>query len=341
MSTKVEQFVVHRILLTNDGKLNFLPRGSVFEVNDQIANLASQLHSTYNQKPGKGVGGFAEENQEFKDLFQNLISEQLDFHEFSLQAGKRLLNTIVEEGMVETGFVIFSQYEYLATKYLLIAMLDTKEHVEVNQYLEINQSQHLDLSKMQIAVRIDLTSFEIQPEKNRYISFLKGRMGRKVADFFMQFIGCEELVDIKQQNKQLVQQVDEYLAVEQLDPDEKHQRRDALADYYKQKVDLGENIQIAELDDVLPKGSDNEHAFSRFVAEREIPLEQEFQPDRSMLTAMKKFSGAGGGVSFSFDRKLLGKRVMVDLQSDKITLQGIPPNLKDQLLKAITQDDNE
>ncbi|GLR70344.1 nucleoid-associated protein YejK [Agaribacter marinus] len=337
MSTSVEQFVVHRILLSDDGKLHFLPRGSVFDINEHISNLAEQLHSTFNAKPGKGVGGFVEENPDFNDLLKSCIAETVDFHEFSLQAGSRLLESIVNEGMVETGYVIFSQYEYLATRYLLIAMLDTKDHVEVNQHLEISQSQHLDLSKMQIAIRIDLTDFEIQPELNRYISFLKGRMGRKVSDFFMQFVGCEELVDIKQQNKRLVQQVDEFLAVEQVDPNEKHQHREAVAQYYKQKIDLGEDIYIAELDDVLPKNDTTEASFSSYNAKQAEPLEKSFQADRSMLTAMKKFSGAGAGVNISFDRKLLGDRVHFDVVNDRITIQGIPPNLKDQLLKAEQQ----
>ncbi|MFC3120094.1 nucleoid-associated protein YejK [Agaribacter flavus] len=341
MSTNVEQFVVHRILLSDDGKLHFLPRGSVFDITDHISHLAGQLHTTFNAKPGKGVGGFVEDTPEFRALLDDRIQQNIDFHEFSLQAGTRLLESIVNEGMVETGYVIFSQYEYLATRYLLIAMLDTKEHVEVNQHLEISQSQHLDLSKMQIAIRIDLTDYDVQPELNRYISFLKGRMGRKVSDFFMQFVGCEELVDIKQQNKRLVQQVDEFLAVEQIDPSEKHQHREALAQYYKQKVDLGEDIQIAELNDVLPKKQESDSGFASYNAQQQEPLEASFQADRSMLSAMKKFSGAGGGVNISFDRKLLGERVHFDLQNDRITIQGIPPNLKDQLLKADQQGNNE
>ncbi len=50
---------------------------------------------------------------------------------------------------------------------------------------------------MQLAVRIDLTQLAVTAEQLRYISFIKGRMGRKVSDFFMHFIGCEELVDVK------------------------------------------------------------------------------------------------------------------------------------------------
>ncbi len=341
MTTSVEQFIVHRILLTNEGKLTFLPRGSVYDVTENIAKLTHQLHSTFNAKPGKGVGGFDKGNAEFKNLLDVYLGNNIDFHEFSVESSKRLLASIISENMVEAGFVIFSQYEYLATKYLLITLLDTKEHVEVNQYLEISQSHHLDLTRMQIAARINLTDYQINPENNRYISFLKGRMGRKVSDFFMQFIGCDEKVDVKQQNKLLVEQVDEYLSSERLDKDEKVQSRDALVDYYKQKVDIGENIELGDVDEVLSKSTGAKTLFSEYSAATTPALEPTFAPDKTMLSSMKKYSGAGGGVSLNFDRKLLGERVFIDIDNDTISIKGIPPNLKDQLLKSMHQDPSE
>ena len=32
---------------------------------------------------------------------------------------------------------------------------------------------------MQLAARVDLTAWDTQPEDNRYVSFIKGRAGRK------------------------------------------------------------------------------------------------------------------------------------------------------------------
>ena len=233
---------------------------------------------------------------------------------------------------METGFVIFSHYEFLATQYLMITLLNTKQHIEINRKLELNCSDHLDLAKMQLAVRIDLTQLDITPEQNRYISFIKGRMGRKVSDFFMRFLGCEELVDIKQQNKQLLTTVDEFLAAEQLDPVEKHQRREVVAEYYKDKLEQGEDIQIKELAEKLP--TENETDFYQFNQQTETPLEENFQADRGALKTLAKFSGQGGGISLSFDRKLYGERVSYNAETDTLVIKGIPPNLKDQLMKS-------
>jgi len=339
MSANVNQFVVHQISLAEDGKLVFIPRPSCIEVSTPIVDLASQLHSTFNGKPSKGVGGFGETlNPAMRDLLHNMQAQELSFYDFSIQACDHLLKAILDEAMVETGYVIFSHYNYLATDYLMIAMLNTKEFVTVNQALDLSQNKFLELAKMQIAVRIDLTQLSISEDEFRYISFIKGRMGSKISDFFMNFIGCEEKVDTKAQNKQFVQHLDTYLSAQPLDASEKHEQRDSVAKYYKDKANLGEDIAISEVDSILPAMSENEHSFAQYNASLEQPLEPKFQADKSMLNAMNKYSGAGGGVSLSFDRKLLGQRVHYDINSDTLTISGLPPNLKDQLTKSIKGD---
>ena len=354
MSALIHHFVVHRIAVDEQDKLVAVPRDKCLEVTPEIESLAQQINHSFNVKPGKGVGHFSSDNNEADDdhtAFANTLSDflaqkeasgdELDarFHGFSLDATSRLVKTLIDTGTVETGFLIFCQYEFLATQYLMITLLNTRSHVEVNQALELNAKEHLDLARMQLAVRIDLTQWRIQPEQQRYISFIKGRMGRKVSDFFMQFIGCEELVDVKQQNKQLVSSVDAYLASEQLDPQEQHQHREEVKSYYKEKIDAGESLSVEELSSRLPGDADQGRSFTDFAQTMETPLEKEIQPDPAALRQLAKFSGQGGGVSLSFERKLLGDRIFYDPATDTLTIRGIPPNLKDQLSRKTSSNE--
>ena len=63
-------------------------------------------------------------------------------------------------------------------------------------------------------------------------------------------------------------------------------------------------------------------------------LRPTFQPDKAAVRTLAKFSGAGGGVTLSFDRNLLGDKVHYDPITDTLVIKGVPPNLKDQLNKA-------
>lgn len=348
MSALIHHFVVHQLAINNQQELQLIPRQTCFDVTPAIEDLAQQINHAFNTKPGKGVGGFVEDEQaavaqddepsgvapaHFKTRLKEMLGDPETFVQFSIDSCQMLKKSLLEMGSIETGFVIFSHYQFLATDYLMIAIINTKQHVEINRELELTSSDHLDLARMQLAVRIDLTQLAVSPEQQRYISFIKGRMGRKVSDFFMHFLGCEELVDVKQQNKQLLSSVDEFLASEQLDPNEKNESRKIVSQYYKEKLDQGEDIQLKELADKLPK-EDESRDFYQFVKSSEQPIEDQFQADRSALKTLAKFSGQGGGVSLSFERKLLGDRISYDAGSDTLMIRGIPPNLKDQLLKS-------
>lgn len=350
MSAVINHFVVHQFVLNEQQALSLVAKQNCFDITPAIEDLAEQLNHAFNSKPGKGVGGFISASDvpaadsdeqsegpvpstEFRGLLDKLAENPDSFVDFSLASCELLKKTLIEFGTIETGFVIFSHYEYLATEYLMITMLNTKEHVEITGALELNRSHHLDLAKMQLAVRIDLTQLRIDPQQNRYISFIKGRMGRKVSDFFMAFLGCEELVDVKQQNKQLINAVDSYLAAEQLDPAEKLHNREVVSDYYKHKLEQGEDIQVKELAEKLPK--EGAYAdFYQFNQSTEQPLEEQFQADKGALKTLAKFTGQGGGISLSFERKLFGDRVSYHADTDTLVIKGIPPNLKDQLLKS-------
>ena len=61
MSAEIHHFVVHQIVVNEDGKLVIAPRPDCYDVTPDIQGLAEQLNNVFNAKPGKGVGGFAEE----------------------------------------------------------------------------------------------------------------------------------------------------------------------------------------------------------------------------------------------------------------------------------------
>ncbi len=81
--------------------------------------------------------------------------------------------------------MLFCHYRYLAVEYLLVAVLSNLSSMRVNENLDINPTHYLDINHADIVARIDLTEWETNPESTRYLTFLKGRVGRKVADFFM------------------------------------------------------------------------------------------------------------------------------------------------------------
>ena len=106
-----------------------------------------------------------------------------------------------------------------------MALLNNLSSMRVNEELDIRSTHYLDINHADIVARIDLTEWETNPESTRYLTFLKGRVGRKVADFFMDFLGASEGLNAKAQNRGLLQAVDDFAADAQLDKSERQGKR--------------------------------------------------------------------------------------------------------------------
>ena len=119
---------------------------------------------------------------------------------------------------------------------------------------------------------------------------------------------------------------------------DKYNTDNQIKNYFKEKIDAGETLSVDELANRLPSNDETKNNFAAFTDSLENPLEKEIQPDPAALKQLAKFTGQGGGVSVSFERKLMGDRVFYDPATDTLTIRGIPPNLKDQLNRQSSMD---
>ncbi|MCF6435258.1 MULTISPECIES: nucleoid-associated protein YejK [Pseudoalteromonas] len=329
MSIEVNKLVVHYVD-KHDEDTQIHLREDEMQINDKVNVFIEQLHHAYNGKPGKGYCAFSgEKNSQVSAAMQSYRNNELGFWHFTQQATEVLKEELNKYAFNEVGYLVFCQYQYVATDYVLIALINIKEHYSITSELDLSASRHLDISRMQLAARIDLTAWDTQPDDARYISFIKGRAGRKVADFFLDFLGCEEGIDPKQQSQVMLDAVEDYLSEQQFNKQEKDTLRKEVFDYCNDCVASGEDANIESLSETLSKSSDA--PFDDFYKEQGYDLAESFPVDKKTVSTMVKFSGLGGGVSVGFERKHLGERVVYDARNDTLTIKGIPPNLKDQL----------
>lgn len=327
MSLQIEQIVLHQLIRKSETEIDVELRDSLLENHQVVSDLIADINRVYNNKT-KAYGLF-HENSLFETSVKELKCGNQDFLNFSQHSVKQLRNELAKYPFVEGGTVIFCQYRYLAVEYLMIAVLSSCHSMLVNEQLEINQTQYLDVDHADIIARIDITEWQTDPNSKRYLTFLKGRVGRKVADFFMDYLGASEGLNTKQQNKALVKAVDDYCQVIELDKQEKKAVREQVYGYCKGQLEAGEEIKLTNLAKELPSG--NEQDFNFFISENDYDLDEEFPVDRSTLRQLKKFSGSGGGLTINFDADLLGDRIKWDPQADSLVITGLPPNLRDQL----------
>ena len=337
MSITVNQIVLHQLVKHAENETTTMEsvlRDELLTITPEVEQMMLQLHQGYQNK-GKAFGVF-QENSIFAQDLNRLLENEINFLNFSQQSTKLLAQELGKYNFADSGTLILCQYNFLATDYLFIALLDSRISMLVDENLEIRRTEYLDITQFDIAARINLTDLQVNANSNRYLTFIKGRVGRKISDFFMDFLGAEEGLNPQVQNQCLLQAVSDYCEQGELNKEQTQAVKKQVFEYCKGQLANGDEIALTELSANLP--TLNEHPFVTFTEEQDYGLEETIPPVRSALKTLTKFSGSGKGVTLSFDADLLNNRIEWDPLTDTLTIKGIPPNLKDQLQKALKCD---
>ena len=337
MSITVNQIVLHQLVKHAENETTMMEsvlRNELLTITPEVEQMMLQLHQGYQNK-GKAFGVF-QENSIFAQDLNRLLENEINFLNFSQQSTKLLAQELGKYNFADSGTLILCQYNFLATDYLFIALLDSRISMLVDENLEIRRTEYLDITQFDIAARINLTDLQVNANSNRYLTFIKGRVGRKISDFFMDFLGAEEGLNPQVQNQCLLQAVSDYCEQGELNKEQTQAVKKQVFEYCKGQLASGDEIALTELSANLP--TLNERPFVTFTEEQDYCLEETIPPVRSALKTLTKFSGSGKGVTLSFDADLLNNRIEWDPLTDTLTIKGIPPNLKDQLQKALKCD---
>ena len=338
MSITVKQIILHQIIKAepeggNPPPLSSVLREQLLTITPEVEQMMLQLHQGYQNK-AKAYGVF-QESSVFAQSLNRLLENELDFLPFSHEATHLLVTELSKYNFADSGTLVLCQYNFLATDYLFIALLDSRVSMLVNEQLEIQRTEYLDITQFDVAARINLTDLQLNANSNRYLTFIKGRVGRKIADFFMDFLGAEEGFNPQVQNQCLLQAVSDYCVQGELNLEQTQAVKKQVFEYCKGQMSSGEEIELTELSEELP--TLNQQPFVTFTQEQNYGLEDSIPPVRTALKSLTKFSGSGKGVTISFDAELINQRIIWDEADDTLTIKGLPPNLRDQLQRLLKE----
>ncbi|MDU0888638.1 MAG: nucleoid-associated protein YejK, partial [Haemophilus parainfluenzae] len=291
MSITVNQIVLHQLVKHAENETTMMEsvlRDELLTITPEVEQMMLQLHQGYQNK-GKAFGVF-QENSIFAQDLNRLLENEINFLNFSQQSTKLLAQELGKYNFADSGTLILCQYNFLATDYLFIALLDSRISMLVDENLEIRRTEYLDITQFDIAARINLTDLQVNANSNRYLTFIKGRVGRKISDFFMDFLGAEEGLNPQVQNQCLLQAVSDYCEQGELNKEQTQAVKKQVFEYCKGQLASGDEIALTELSANLP--TLNERPFVTFTEEQDYGLEETIPPVRSALKTLTKFSGS-------------------------------------------------
>ncbi|MDH0338296.1 nucleoid-associated protein YejK [Bacillus subtilis] len=327
----IRHCIVHLIDKKPDGSASTLhTRDSELAESKAIENLLADLNDSYNAKQGKAWGFFHEESGAYP--FSGWLKAYLEggeFAPFTRQAAEHLQKLMDESNLSTGGHVLFAHYQQGMTDYLAIALLHHSEGVTVTESLELAPARHLDLGQLHLAARINLSEWRNNAQSKQYISFIKGKNGKKVSDYFRDFIGCQEGVDAPGETRTLLKAFSDFVEQEDLAEEQAREKTKTLVDYATTQAKLGEAITLEELSGLIDE--DRPRAFFEHIRNKDYGLSPEIPPDKRTLSQFQRFTGRAEGLSISFEAHLLGSKIEYDEGRDMLIIRQVPTQLKDQL----------
>lgn len=326
---------IHKIDKKPDGTPAVLFLGGAEQVESQARDdLMHQFNESYNGTAGKGWGFFHAESGGFplSGWLGKYLAGVDDFLKFSTIAVEHLVRLMEESNLTTGGHALFCHYQQGLTEYLVIALVQETEAVTMTEELSLLTVKRLDLDHIRLAARINLSEWKNNLRSKQYISYLKGKQGRKLSDYFRDFIGCQEGIDGPSETRTLLKAFSDFVESEDLPEESAREKTHTLVSYSMAQAKLGEPITLDELSGLIDE--DRPKNFYDFIKAKDYGISETLPPDKKTLNKFRRFTGRAEGMSISFEAHLLGDKIKFDEEGGTLTLRGLPTQLTEQLKRA-------
>lgn len=326
---------IHKIDKKPDGSPAVLFLGRAEQVESQARDdLVQQFNESYNATTGKAWGFFHHESgaHPFSGWLDKYLAGGSDFLEFSTIAVEHLTRLLEESNLTVGGNALFCHYQQGLTEYLIIALVQETEAVTMTEELHLMTIKRLDLDHIRLAARINISEWKNNPRSRQYISYLKGKQGRKISDYFSDFIGCQEGIDGPGETRTLLKAFSDFVESEDLGEETTREKTDTLVGYAIAQAKIGEPVILDELSELIDE--DNPKTFADFIRDKDYGLSPTIPADKKTINRFRRFTGRAEGLSISFESHLLGDKIKFDENAGTLLLSGLPKPLTDQLKRT-------
>lgn len=331
----IRHSVIHKIDKKPDGSPAVLHLASAEQFENQARDdLMQQLNESYNATTGKAWGFFHHESgaHPLSGWLGKYLAGGSEFLGFTVTAVEHLAKLMEESNLAAGGQALFCHYQQGLTEYLVIALMQETEAVTMTEDLHLMMVKRLDLDHIRLAARINISEWQSNPQSKQYISYLKGKQGRRINEYFCDFIGCQEGIDGPGETRTLLKAFSDFVESEDLPEESAREKTHTLVSYSMAQAKLGEPITLDELSGLIDE--DRPKNFYDFIKAKDYGLSETLPPDKKTLNKFRRFTGRAEGMSISFEAHLLGDKIEFDEAGGTLMLRHLPTQLTDQLKRA-------
>ena len=310
------------------------PGAALKEPGGDYEALHKQMKRLFNSKPGKKYGRFSEDIGEcpFSSWLKDYLEEKQSFESLTdrlFGQWQELLNGCQEEYQGNLLIV----HEALADAevvYLLIVENDSA--MRFNGQQELDATDVLSLSRLNLAVRIELDDWLGDNSGENYLTLVHGRGTGEPGELFIKLCGFTNQIDVEKETMTFLDAVEAFAKT--AEPEDAGKVRNRAYEFCKEQHALGEPVAIEALSGYLDENQPER--FKEFAAQStELPESGVLHPDHRKVKKLVRIAGSGGGMSVSFSSDLVNQAVYYDRDKDALTITRLPKALREQLQRYL------
>lgn len=234
-------------------------------------------------------------------------------------------------GSAKPGYLLFYAYQFQNETFLAVVMLHETTGMVLDDELVLSSVDPLDLNKLHLAVRINLTSWKnpirLTP---KYLRFKLGNSAGDMRKFFTSFIGCDEYINNRTDTAALKSAIESFCDLLKYDLEQKNNTLQDAVDYVKNNLNEDGQVSLEGLSNrIFP---DNPAGF-RQHAQDNHDLSDKIGIDKKNLSKFTNFNGKSPLLSIRFARSALGNEVEFDRANRTLKIKAIPDDLLAMLME--------
>ncbi|MBZ2168496.1 MULTISPECIES: nucleoid-associated protein [Marinobacter] len=297
-------------------------------------SLHKQMKRLFNSKPGKKYGRFTDDIGEspFGAWLKDYLQDKQSFDSLTdrLFGQWQELLTGCQEEFQGHLMIVHEALADAEVVYLLIMETDSALRFDGSQTLDATDV--LSLSRLNLAMRIELDDWLGDNSGDNYLTLLHGRGTGEPGELFIRLAGFTNQVDVEKETLTFLDAVEAFAKTSE--PEKAGEVRTKAYEFCKEQHALGEPVEIGALSEYLDESAPQR--FQEFAGKNtELPESGVIHPDHRKVKKLVRIAGSGGGMSVSFSSDLVNQAVYYDKDKDALTITRLPKALREQLQRYL------
>jgi nucleoid-associated protein len=310
-------------------------RNSLLPANSDVASdLFEQLRGSF-QKRNPVAGAFLTTGgtrPRFQQILDRYLAGQDDagFITFTRDAMTVLRDEMASQQAATGGYVVFAEYEADNTGFLFAALLGTTAKPNFDEDLNLVESPSLDLDHLRHGARVRFD--KVGANENGVVLFIS-QQSSGASDYFVDFIGCEEITSPDEQGRNLYTALDGWAASNEYSDEQRGQLLQNTYSYWQDCRRNGRAMTLTALANTLDP--EDPTLLLTHLGTETNQLAGEFPaPSSSVMKRFVKFAFNKAGLKLEFDRNAWANKVKVNQRAKTVTISNVP----DELIAALAEE---